>query len=59
MPDIDEHSESTPLSSIVQTVPSKYVEVARSVYVTGIDLPSKRIDEIVIYKFSFHTLTKF
>ena len=43
-------SENTSLSPVVQTVPPENVEIARPVHVTGVDLPSKCVDEIVINK---------
>lgn len=51
--DVAVNVQRTPLSSIVQTVPSKHVEVARPMHVTGIDLPSERIHETVVRKQSF------
>ena len=38
------------MSPIVQAVPSEYIEIARSIHVTGIDFPSKCVDEIVLHK---------
>ena len=46
----NECPENTFLSPIVQTVPSEYVEIARSVHVPGIDLSSECVDEIVLHK---------
>lgn len=46
----NECSENAPLGPIVETVPSENIEIAGPVHVTGIDLPSECIDEIVIHK---------
>ena len=46
----NEGPENTPLSPIVQTVPPEHIEIARPVHVTGVDLSSERVDEIVINK---------
>lgn len=46
----NEGSESTPLGPVIETVPSENIEIARPVHVTGIDLPSECVDEIIIHK---------
>jgi len=46
----DECPEDAFLSPVIQTVPSEHIEIARSVHVTGIDLASERVNEIVVHK---------